>query len=65
PWSWVTSHVFRKTVATRMDAAGHSAREIADQLGHEKPSMTQDVYMGRQVVSAAAARTLDRPLVKP
>jgi integrase len=60
PWSWVTSHVFRKTVATRMDEAGHSVREIADQLGHEKPSMTQDVYMGRRVVSATAARTLDR-----
>jgi integrase len=60
PWSWLTSHVFRKTVATRLDEAGHSAREIADQLGHEKPSMTQDVYMGRRVVSVAAARTLNR-----
>lgn len=60
PFDWVTSHVFRKTVATRMDEAGLSARTIADQLGHEKPSMTQDVYMGRKVVSADAARVLDR-----
>lgn len=60
PYSWVTSHVFRKTVATRMDAARMSARQIADHLGHEKPSMTQDVYMGRKVVAAEAAHVLDR-----
>jgi integrase len=60
PYSWVTSHVFRKTVATRLDAAGLSARQIADHLGHEKPSVTQDVYMGRKVVAAEAAWVLDR-----
>ncbi len=60
PYSCVTSHVFRKTGATRLDAAGLSARQIADQLGHEKPSMTQDVYMGRKVVSARAAEVLHR-----
>lgn len=50
-FSWVTFHTFRKTVATRLDEAGLTAREIADQLGHEQPSMTTDVYMGRKVVS--------------
>jgi len=59
-FEWVTSHVFRKTVATRLDDAGMSARQIADVLGHAKPSMTQDVYMGRNVVSSEAARILDR-----
>ena len=34
PWSWVTSHTFRKTVATRLDEAGFTARQVADQLGH-------------------------------
>ena len=29
---WVTSHVFRKTVATVLDDAGHTARAVADQL---------------------------------
>jgi integrase len=58
--SWVTSHTCRKTVATRLDEAGLSAREIADHLGHAKPSMTQDVYMGRGVASAAAAMALQR-----
>jgi integrase len=60
PWSWVTSHTFRKTVATRLDEAGFTPRQVADQLGHANPSMTLDVYFGRQVVSAAAARVLGR-----
>lgn len=60
PWSWVTSHTFRKTVATRLDEAGFTPRQVADQLGHANPSMTLDVYFGRQVVSAEAARVLNR-----
>jgi integrase len=60
PWSWVTSHTFRKTVATRLDEAGLTPRQVADQLGHANPSMTLDVYFGRHVVSAAAAEVLDR-----
>ena len=59
-FSWVTSHLFRTTVATRLDEAGLSARQIADQLGHAHPSLTQDVYMGRRVFTAEAARLLDR-----
>jgi integrase len=38
----VTSHSFRKSVATMIDDAGLSARIGADQLGHAKVSMTQD-----------------------
>jgi integrase len=59
PWSWVTSHTFRKTAATRLDEAGLTPRQVADQLGHANPSMTLDVYFGRQVVSAEAAKVLD------
>jgi integrase len=51
----ISSHALRKTAATLLDAAGLSAREIADQLGHSKPSLTQDVYMGRKVASTRAA----------
>ena len=40
-FAWVTSHVFRKTCATILDEAGMSARDIAYQLGHSRPSMTQ------------------------
>ena len=59
---WVTSHNFRKTTATILDEAGHSARQVADQLGHSKPSMTQDVYMARKVANPAAAEALERAL---
>jgi integrase len=59
-FGWVTSHTFRKTVATRLDEAGLSARSIADHLGHAAPSMTQDVYMGRRAANSEAATVLDR-----
>ena len=55
-FNWVTSHSLRKTTATMLDEAGLSARVIADQLGHARPSMTQDVYMGRKVVDARLLR---------
>lgn len=57
---WVTSHTFRKTVATLIDAQGLSARIGADQLGHAQISMTQDVYMGRKAVHTEVADVLDR-----
>lgn len=62
-FDWVTSHTFRKSVATRLDEAGLSARQIADHLGHAQPSMTLDVYMGRRVAVAEAATVLgiDQP----
>ena len=41
----MTTHSFRKTVATLIDEEGLSARVGADQLGHSKVSMTQDRYM--------------------
>ena len=55
-----TFHSFRKYVATALDDAGLSAREIADYLGHSRPSMTQDVYMGRKATGTRAADALDR-----
>jgi integrase len=64
----VTSHVYRKTVATLMDGAGLSARQAADQLGHAKVSMTQDNYFGRKVARTGAAEVLaifDRNPVAP
>lgn len=58
-WEGLHPHAFRRLVATRLDAVGLSAREIADYLGHEKVSMTQDVYMSRRVAGAAASVALD------
>ncbi|TCO40482.1 phage integrase family protein [Kribbella antiqua] len=57
--AWITSHSFRKTTATILDDAGQSARQIADQLGHARPSLTQDVYMGRRAKNPAAAAALE------
>jgi hypothetical protein len=51
----VTTHSFRKTVATLIDDEGLSARIGADHLGHSKVSMTQDRYRH------AALRTAESP----
>jgi integrase len=59
-FAWVTSHVFRKTTATVLDEAGLSAREIADHMGHENISMTQDRYLGRRGTSRQAAEALSK-----
>ncbi len=55
----VTTHAFRKTVATGLDKAGLSAREIADYLGHENPSLTQDVYMAKSPGGIRAANAIE------
>ncbi len=51
---------FRKTVATLIDDEGLSARIGADQLGHARVSMTQNVYMKRGRVHTQVADLLDR-----
>ncbi|MGX7824025.1 site-specific integrase [Actinokineospora sp. 24-640] len=58
-YRWVTSHVYRKTVATLMDESGLPVRVIADQLGHAHISMTQDVYLGRKTRKTGAAGVLE------
>lgn len=56
---WARSHTFRKTAATLLhNAAGLSARDVANQLGHKRASMTQDAYMSRHTVPEAAAEVL-------
>ncbi|WP_197679240.1 tyrosine-type recombinase/integrase [Auraticoccus monumenti] len=58
-FNWVTTHTFRKTVATLLDESGATARMIADQLGHSRVSMTQDVYLGRRAANAPNAVALE------
>src|SRR5437764_5077616 len=58
-WEWLTSHVLRKTGATALDAAGHSAREIADQLRQADIATAQRYYLGRGMVNPRAAEVLD------
>lgn len=52
-------HTYRKTVATLLDTGGATAREIADQLGHSRVSMTQDRYLGRRAVGQGNAALLN------
>jgi integrase len=61
-YDWVTSHVFRKTVATVLDDAGLSARHVADQLRHARPSMTQDRYMKRGARNPRAKAAIEAML---
>jgi integrase len=61
---WITSHSFRKTTATILDDAAQSARQIADQLGHARPSLTQDVYMGRRSKNPTAAAALEAAMAE-
>ncbi|ART69135.1 site-specific integrase [Mycobacterium dioxanotrophicus] len=56
----VTSHSFRKSVATLIDDEGLSARIAADHLGHSKISMTQDRYMARGRTHTIVANILDK-----
>ena len=71
-FEWVTSHTFRKTAATLLDESGLTVREIADQLGHKRISITQDTYFGRKNGPVGAADALreigggsDKPTDRP
>lgn len=57
-FGWVTSHTFRKTAATLLNDGGLTVREVADQLGHKRVSITQDTYFGRTAASPKAATLL-------
>lgn len=46
---WATSHTFRRTVATMLHENGAPLVRIADQLGHANPTMTANVYLGRDL----------------
>ena len=57
-FEWAVGHTFRKTAATWLDEDGVSGPQVANQLGHEKPSMTMDHYMSRRAVTERAALVL-------
>lgn len=56
--SWATSHTFRRTVASLLDAAGMPIALAANQLGHSDAAMTARVYLGRKGDNSAAAGVL-------
>ena len=55
----VTSHNFRRAVATLMYEAGLCAPLAPDQLGHPKPSLTGGIYMRRKRRATGAAEVLE------
>jgi integrase len=55
----VTTHSFRKTVATLIGDRGLSARIGADQLGHPRPSMNQERNVSRGKLHQSVADLLD------
>ncbi|WP_348239991.1 tyrosine-type recombinase/integrase, partial [Salmonella enterica] len=57
-FGWVTSHEFRKTVASVLHEAGLTDREVADHLGHAN-TRTLVHYVGRRATGEAAAVALD------
>lgn len=57
-------HAFRKTVATALDQASLTPRDIAEYLGHSDPSLTMGVYMSKVVGGSSAADALDHVLEK-
>ncbi len=59
PWPGLHPHAFRHLTAARLDAAGLSAREIADHLGRERVSMAQDVHVSHNSTGANARPALD------
>lgn len=66
PFAQLRPHDWRHYVAGVLDDAGLSARQIADYLGHDQPSTTQDVYMDRGVVGQQASLALEvRPGGRP
>lgn len=46
-FEWAVGHTFRRTVATRLGAAGVPVRRIADQLGHSDANATLRVYLAQ------------------
>lgn len=63
PDRW-TFHAFRKTVATALDQAGLTSRDVAEYLGHKDPALTQRTYMSKVVGGRRAADALDLVMTK-
>lgn len=57
-YDWVTSHVWRKTVATVLDEAGLQTTAIADQLGNT-PAMVDKHYRAVRQTNQAAVAALE------
>ncbi|WP_155403440.1 tyrosine-type recombinase/integrase [Bifidobacterium animalis] len=55
-----TSHSFRKTCASILEAQGAPQLAIRDYLGHEDEQLTERVYIARNLHTVETASTLDK-----
>lgn len=58
-WEWVTPHIFRKTVATLLDAASGTVT-ASKQLGHSSPEVTRRHYIAQSHVAPNSAAVLEQ-----
>jgi integrase len=63
-YGWVTSHAFRKTVATVLDQAGLPSGAVADQLGNTR-AVAERHYIARRVANEQAADALETIIDMP
>jgi integrase len=54
----ISGRSFRKMVATELDKHGYTPRQIADQLGHARPSVTLDIYQTRENTGPATVAAI-------
>lgn len=54
-----TSHTFRKTCASILEAQGAPTLAIRDYLGHEDEVLTEKVYIARNLHTVETAKTMD------
>lgn len=62
-YDWITSHTFRKTVASVLDDAGLPIGDIADQLGNTR-TITEQHYVQRKVSNKRTAAALEHVISK-
>lgn len=58
----LSTHTFRKTCAQILDTSGLTAAEIAQYLGHEDLTVTQNVYLARTDASDKASNAVQGKL---
>jgi integrase len=58
-YTWVTSHVMRKTVANVLDQAGVDTGLVAAQLGQRSKEITERHYIERRVSTDGAEQVLE------
>lgn len=56
----LTAHGLRRTTATVLNAAGLTARDIADYLGHADTDVTEAHYIQRQAGALRSAQAIDK-----